>query len=358
MYRSILLVLFFFVLIWLESACQSTPQDVDPLPQSTASYDQSLIETLKQEIADKRFKEVNSIVVLKKGEVLIEEYFNGASATKTHDVRSVGKTFASTVLGIALEEGHLKSVDQKLGAFYDLKQFKNYSPKKEQVTLKHFLTMTSGFDGFDFVPESIGNEENMYPQPNWVHWTLDLPMATDRNPGDQWFYFTAGVVVLGDIIHKHVPGGLENYAHEKLFEPLGIQNYRWQHTPQGVANTAGGIQLTPLGFAKFGQLYKNEGLWNGQQIIPKSWVQESFQQHAQTVEERLKYGYLWWYITYENQGKKYPAYACSGNGGNKIYVFEEVDLVVVITASAYGRPYMHRQADEMMEEFILPAVLD
>jgi CubicO group peptidase (beta-lactamase class C family) len=196
----------------------------------------------------------------------------------------------------------------------------------------------------------------MYPQPDWVTWTLNLPMATDRNPGDEWRYFTAGIVVLGDILNRVLPGGLEVYAHRKLFAKLGISNYEWQHTPQRVANTAGGLQLTPLDFAKFGELYRNGGRWHGAQVIPADWAAASMHPVVDTTVAGNSYAYLWWHKFYEFEGHRWPVTYCAGNGGNKIFVFDEHDLVVVITASAYGERYMHTQVDDMMTKFILPAI--
>ena len=216
--------------------------------------------------------------------------------------------------------------------------------------------MSSGFDGFDFDAASVGNEENMYPKKDWVQWTLNLPMAKDRVPGEQWYYFTAGAVLLGDILDKSVPYGLEKYAHKNLFEPLGITNYQWQYTPQKVPNTADGTQLTPLGFAKFGQLYKNRGSWKEQQILTAKWVDESLSQHYSTTIDGLSYGYYWWHKKYIVGNEEYETYFCSGNGGNKIFVFVDQPLVIVVTASAYGKSYGHKQVDDMMEKFILPAV--
>lgn len=215
--------------------------------------------------------------------------------------------------------------------------------------------MSSGFEGFDFDENSIGNEENMYPQADWVKWTLNLPMAK-RKVGEQWAYFTAGVVVLGDILQKKVPNGLEDYAAKKLFKPLEIKNYKWQYTPQKVANTAGGLQMSALDFAKFGQLYKNSGKWKGKQIIPENWVKESLTKYF-AVDESSNYGYLWWNGTYQVGGKDYEFYYCSGNGGNNFFVFRDLPLVIVITATAYNKPYMHKQIDKIMEKYLLPAVL-
>ena len=191
---------------------------------------------------------------------------------------------------------------------------------------------------------------------DWVKFALDLPIDTAYADG-MWHYFTAGVVVLGDVLHKSVPGGLEKYADEKLFKPLGITNYKWQYTPQKVANTAGGIRLTSLDFARYAQLYKNEGKWNGKQIIPKDWVSKSFTKHkALPGRENEYYGYLFWNKTYTVNGQKHETFYCAGNGGNHIYIFKDLPIVVVVTATAYNRPYAHSQVHTIMQDYVLPAV--
>ncbi|HLK97531.1 MAG TPA: serine hydrolase [Hymenobacter sp.] len=324
--------------------------------RSAEPYNRPLMQALREKIEDKVFKQINSVVVIKKGKLLVEEYYNGTTSTVLHDTRSVSKSFASALTGIALKDGHLESIEQPLSSFYRLQRFRNYNPAKARITLDQLLTMSSGFAGDDNDDKSPGNENNMYAKPNWVAWTLSLPMAPDRQPGEQWRYFTAGVVVLGDILNQKVPGGLEKYAQEKLFQPLGITRCRWSYTPQGVPSTAGGLRLTPLDLARFGQLYKNGGRWQGQQILPAGWVAESFRKYHQTPFGDF-YGYLWWNKTYDVAGKRQETFFCSGNGGNKIFVFMDLDLVVVVTASAYNQPYMHKQVDELMEQYVLPAVI-
>jgi len=113
------------------------------------------------------------------------------------------------------------------------------------------LTMSSGFDANDDDENSPGNEEKMYPTSDWVKFTLDLPMDEKRNVGEKWAYFTAGVILLGDILNKSVPEGLEKYADKKLFQPLGITKYEWQYTPQKLPNTAGGLRMSALDFARY-----------------------------------------------------------------------------------------------------------
>ena len=337
------------------------PQGIRPgagWPLSSDEYDLAKIRELNRKIVQKDFKDITSVVVVKDGKLLVEEYFNGADRTTLHNTRSVGKTFTSALMGAAIRDGHIKSLDQTLGEFYDLKSFANFSPKKSAVTLKNMMTMSSAFLGSDNDAASPGNEENMYPTSNWVKFALDLPMDDAKENGKQWDYFTAGVVLLGDILDRSVPGGLERYADRVLFKPLGITRYQWQYTPQKVVNTAGGLAMSSLDYAKFGQLYKNRGRWNGVSVLPEEWVVESFRKY-QAVPFIVDghYGLLFWNMTYRVDGRPYETFFCTGNGGSKIFVFLDQPLVVVITATAYGKPYMHTQVDKMMERYILPAVV-
>ena len=324
---------------------------------STESFDINKIKELKSAINEAVFKKISSVIVIKNGKLLIEEYFNDETRNTLHDPRSVGKSFASSVMGIAIHDGYIKSETQKLNEFYTLPSFNNYSAQKDSISIEELLTMSSGFEGNDEDASSPGNEENMYPTGDWVKFALDLPFQQTNPPG-QWHYFTAGVILLGDILNKKVSGGLEKYADEKLFKPLGITNYKWQYTPQLVPNTAGGIQMNALDFAKYGQLYKNAGIWNGKQIIPREWVNKTFtKQKSIPGRNNEHYGYLFWNKTFQASGKSYEAFYCAGNGGNYILVFKDLPLVIVITATAYGQPYAHPQVSKMLSEYILPAVI-
>lgn len=335
----------------------NVPRPYPGLAVSADRFDTSRVKVLKGNIEAAVFRHITSVVVLKNGKLLIEEYFNGATRDSLHDVRSVGKSFASTLTGIALREGHLKSETQPLSDFYDLKIVANPSTEKAKTTLRELLTMSSAFDGNDDDSDSPGNEENMYPKPNWVKFILDLPTAPTKYNGS-WHYFTAGVVLLGDILNKMVPGGLDRYADQKLVGPLGIRRYQWQHTPQKTVSMAGGIRMSALDFAKYGQLYKNGGRWNGKQLVPADWTRKTFTHHtAIPGRQNEYYGYLFWNKTYRVNGKDYETYYATGNGGNKIFVFKDQPWVIVITATAYGTAYAHPQVDRMMEQYILPALL-
>lgn len=335
-------------------------QTIKPLKDwqiSTEKIDVAKIEELNRKILTQTYKDITSVVVIKDGKLLIEEYFNGATRKSLHDTRSVGKSFASTLLGIAIKDGYIKSEMQTLNEFFNLKSFQNYSSSKDSITLKSLLTMSSTFEGSDMNSESFGNEENMYPTKNWVDFTLNLPIDKTKVTDKRWDYFTAGVVVLGDIIHKSVPNGLEKYADKNLFQPLGITKYKWQFTPQKVANTAGSLQLRSLDFAKFGQLYKNDGAWNGKQILSQEWIAKSLS-HQMTISEDEYYGYLFWNKTYKVNGMDYEVYYSSGNGGNRIFIFKNRPIVIVITSTAYNTPYGHKQVDKIMQDYLIPVIIE
>ena len=325
---------------------------------SDFKFDTKKIEALNSDIATYNLKEITSVVVINDGQLMLEEYFNGADRNTLHDPRSAGKSFASTIMGIAIYDGYIKDENQTLDQFYDLKKFENYNIKKDQITIKDLLTMSSALEGSDANGDSPGNEENMYPTENWVKFTLDLPIDPSKTNGGKWDYFTAGTIVLGDILDKKIPGGLEKYADEKLFKPLNITKYQWQYTPQNVANTAGSLQMRSLDYAKYAQLYKNGGTWNGKQILPQQWVQKTFSHQIQ-IPERDKefYSYLFWNKTVLYKGKNYETYYCAGNGGNEFIIFKDLPIVIIITSKAYNKPYGHPQADRIVQDFILPAIL-
>lgn len=324
---------------------------------SSDVVNQPKIEALNRKILNNTFKDLTSIVVIKDGKLLLEEYFNGATRNTLHDTRSVGKTFAGTLLGMAIHDKYIPNEEQHLSKYYDLGKYQYYSAVKDTVSLKDLLTMSSVFAGFDMDESSPGNEENMYPTSNWVDFTLNLPVDETKIKEKRWEYFTAGVVLLGDIVHKSVPGGLKNYADQNLFKPLGISKYQWQYTPQKVANTAGGLQLRSLDLAKYGQLYQNKGLWNGKQLLTSDWVEKSLSHQAQ-ISKGEYYGYLLWNKTYTVGEKEYEVYYCSGNGGNKVVVFKDQPLVIVITAKAYNKPYAHSQVDKIIADYLIPAVME
>jgi len=333
-------------------------QPTDAWTISETAFDKEKIIALNKKIAQRDFKQVTSLVVIKDGKLLIEEYFNTAKRNTLHDTRSVGKSFASTLTGIAIEEGYLKDEETTLGQIFEVKKYQNYDERKANITLKDLMTMSSILEASDNQSESAGQEEKMYPTKNWMQFGLDLPIDEAKVKNATFNYSSVSSVLVGGTVEEVVPNGLEKYLLEKVFRPLDIKEYRFQYTPQKVLNTAGSIQLSSLDLAKYGQLYKNGGQWNGQQIISEDWTKKSLAPLVSNEQpDSDGYGYFFWHKTYEVDGKKYPCAYASGNGGNRIIIFENLSLVIVITATAYGKPYGHFQADEIVKAYILPAIL-
>lgn len=322
---------------------------------NTSPIDTNLIETLNEKIYTNRYKNITSIVIIKNSTLLMESYYNGAKRKTLHDTRSVTKSLAGTLTGIAISNGYIPNAFTTLNNYYNLNDYQNYSPQKDTISLHSLLSMQSILNGSDSDPQSPGNEEYMYPSKNWVQFALDLSIDTQKLKNPHWDYFTAGVVVVGDIINKSVPGGLVTFADKTLFEPLGIKKYKWEYTPQKVGNTAGGLRLSSLDLAKIGDLYKQNGKWNNTQIIPASWVEKSLS-HQAILPDGNYYGYLFWNKIYVINNKPYEVYYASGNGGNKIFIFKDYPIVIVITATAYNQGYAHVQVDDMMENYLIPAL--
>lgn len=344
----------------IPTKAQIAVQEIKPSKEwevSDAPYKAELIQQMNKKVIERSFKDITSVVLIKDGQVVIEEYFNGANRNTLHNTRSVTKSVIGTMLGIAIDQQYISDENQTLEQFYPIRDFKNFSESKAKVSLKNLLTMNSDFDGNDQDYESPGNEENMYPSENWVQFLLDLPTQVNRK--NRWQYFTGGTVLLGDIVDKKTPNGLEMFAQKHLFTPLKITEYKWQYTPQGVANTAGGLALRSLDLAKFGQLYSNHGQWNNKAVVSKEWVERSLaaQLSRTTPDSTQAYGYLFWNDIMQVGDESFDVSYSSGNGGNKIYIIKELSIVVVITATAYNRPYAHPQAKEILLKHIIPAIL-
>jgi len=320
----------------------------------TEGFDSSRFDLLRARIMDGTFKDINSIVVVKHGKILIEEYFNGADPNALHDIRSAGKSLTSALVGIAIDKGLIKGVDERLLSYFPGVECSNdWDPRKDDITLNHVLSMSFGL--------AEPGEFPAWENARWytVHWIGDvLCQPIEYEPGSRFDYDSAAPALFGPIIEQVSGMSVGQFAKNFLFGPLGIEHYRWFILPGGQEYTGGGFQMRPRDMAKFGQLYLQKGTWNGEQLISKEWVEESTRTHL-LADAQLDqyYGYYWWKEMFPIDDRWIETYFASGNGGNRIYVFPSEDLVAVITASAYDQSYGHRQVRMMMNKYILPAVI-
>ncbi|WP_339847919.1 serine hydrolase [uncultured Dokdonia sp.] len=315
-------------------------------------------------ITSGHFKEMSSVVIAHKGKIIFENYYNDATAATLHNTRSATKSITGTLIGALINDGKLSSTQEPAWKYTQVKNLQNPDPRKEKITIESLLTMSSILECDDWNDISRGQEEKMYLLEDWVKFYWDLPVKgypewetkpEDSPYGRDFSYCTAGTVALGDVINT-ISGSLETYAETALFSKLGITDYHWQLTPTGIPMTGGGLGIKSKDLIKIGQLYLNNGNWKGEQIISSAFAKASKEPKAVMGSPDYEYGYLWW-IGEFGKDKKETGYFMLGNGGNKIAVFDDLELVVVLTSSLFTKGIeAHNQTAELLNTFIIPEI--
>ena len=245
----------------------------------------------------------------------------------------------SALAGAAIDRGALKGVDEPVLARLGVTDVANPDPRKARITLGNLLTMRPGLACDDYDAKSPGNETRIYEEEDWVKATLDLPMASD--PGTVAKYCSAGVKVVGRMTERAVRQRLPDFAQAALFGPLGIRrgDWRWNYTLTSANREFAQIYLRPRDMLKLGLMYADSGRWKGRQVLSAGWVVASLAAHSQV--DGTDYGYLWWrpwlrVTTPDSVRHRVEFNAAQGNGGQKIYILPQYDLVAVFTGGAYN----------------------
>ena len=288
---------------------------------------------------------VHAVLVVRGGKLVFERYFRGGDeidgrpvgqvtfdADTLNNVKSVSKSVASLVVGIAMDRGLISSINEPIFSFFpELSDLR--TPEKEGIQLVHALTMSMGLQWVEAVPDNDGNndEERMHRAPDPCRYVLGL--AATAPAGQEFHYNTGALTLVSAIIRKVTGRPLDEFARETLFEPMGITGEEWIRV-KGDTDAGGGLRLRPRDMAKIGQLVLAGGRWNDRQIVSKGWIETAT---APKIEGTggLFYGYLWWLGRSLLNGREVHWVGALGRGGQSIRIVPELDLVVVVTAGYY-----------------------
>lgn len=339
---------------------------------SDVGMNKNKIIDLINKIQNQVYKEVHSVVIVKDGKLVFEEYFPGHdfgyygenyhgtlinfSRTTRHNTHSATKSITSALVGIAIDKGFIQSVNDSIFSYLPTKYASLKNEQKSKITIEHLLTMTSGLQWNEWdlsVSESNHDIVRFNSSSDPIHYLLSKPIVTA--PGTSFYYNGGAVDLLGEITRFASELNVKDFSKKYLFEPLGISNYNWQTLyPSGITCCHGDIYITPRDLAKFGYLFLNNGIWNGNQVISEEWVKKSTDTFIKlNLSWADSYGYLWWLKKYRADNKNYDSFFAEGWGGQKIAVFPGFKMVVVFTGANY---VSDPPCDEILTRFILPAI--
>ncbi len=288
--------------------------EADPADEG---LDAALLDEAAAELRDLPF--TWSFLVMRHGRLVFERYFHGASATDANAVHSASKSVVGLLAGVAAGEG-LLDPDQPVAELLP-ELFAGADEAKRGITVRHLLTMTAGFAWEEDVTEYAIQEE-----PDWLAAIVALPLADD--PGTRFNYATAQSHLLGAAIAAAAGESLCDYAHDRIFDAIGVEVERWGRDPQGWFTGGFDVTMTPRELAAFGQLVLDDGAVDGEPVVPADWVAEATEEQV-GVGGRWFYGYDFW-LWRPGEARMDIAW---GYGGQLVYVLPDEDMVVVITTN-------------------------
>lgn len=278
-----------------------------------------------------------SLLVVRHRAIVGEQYFDEPTRTTATATASVGKSIVSALVGIAIEEGFLVDLDQRMIDFFPEYDVAELDSRKRDITIRHLIQMRAGYPNdhsaefFDAVTSS----------PDWMRFIV-VDWALERAPGDGWAYSNASTHLVSGILTKATGMSLLELANRYLFGRMSQPIEEWPTDPQGYCWGIGYVYCTPLQLASFGQMVLDRGVWRGRRILATQWVSESLEPISEVPEDNrielyddIRYGFLWWHA---EVGGREVSYA-RGHGGQFVFVVHSLDLVVVSTAYDYGNDY-------------------
>jgi CubicO group peptidase (beta-lactamase class C family) len=299
---------------------------------------------------------VDCILIIRNGYLVGEKYYNGFTKKTSHNVMSVSKSFLSAMTGIALREGVLNNLNEKVLDFFPEYIYPNIDPRKYNITVRNLLMMRMGID----------HDQNLYDyihsSSNWIKTTIELPLIYD--PGTRFCYNTFQTHLLSAIITKVSGMSTLEFTKPYLLDKLNINCTEWWQDPQGYYFGGNSMHFTPRDMARLGYLYMNDGMLDGKQIVPAEWVEESLTNFTNFTNsswgdlDNVNYGYLWWL----GEIKGHEVFLAIGHGGQFVINFPDLNLIIVTTAEwqlGWDTADQHeRSILSIVADYIVPAVMN
>jgi CubicO group peptidase (beta-lactamase class C family) len=321
------------------------------------------------------YNEIHGLVIVKDGKLVLEEYGRGRMYShgspdnlgptidfdrdELHIVHSVSKSYMSTLVGIAIQEGYIESDRSSLLAHFPEHHDPN-QPGKTEILLEHVMSMTSGLEWneWDVAALDFENSDALRFQRALDPSAYFFGKPLIHEPGTSFYYNTGGFQMMGEVLRRSTGMSLDQFAAQQLFDPLGITDFYWPQFEHGAVYIVGDIYLRPRDMAKLGQLVLQGGQWGGQQIVPSEWIERATTGFISVADVGYKgyedYGLFWWLKSFEVDGQEIEAIHSDGLAGQAIMIFPVLDLVVVVTGGNYGGASLEH---ELVANHILPAVI-
>lgn len=320
-----------------------------------ADIDSEKIDTMMLDILRGNDKNVHSILLIKNGKLVFEEYFYGYNRDKLHYLASVSKSITSILIGIAIDQKYTAAVGTTAYEFFPEYTGTKWIDQKYPITLQHILTMAAGLD-WDATRYSRRDPRHtthqMYASGNPIKFVLQRDLI--ETPGEKFYYNSGLTILLGGIIKNASGLSIDKFAEQYLFSPLGISDYRWDKFPDGNIQTDGGLSLRPRDMAKIGYMVMKNGKWKDRQIVSEEWIIESTKNHIDALG--IGYGYQWWIGQTPINNQTIPVLFASGHGGQKIFILPEFDLVAVFTSRVFNSKG-HSAPEGFLLKYIIPSIV-
>ena len=290
---------------------------------------------------------LSSLLIWHRDSLLVEEYFNGMRADRAVNIKSASKSIVGLLVGIALEDGAIDSLDQPIADLLPEYARAMNGSAKRAITVRDLLTMQSGLES-----TSSRNYGAWVTSADWVRDALRRPVECD--PGACWGYSTGTTHVLGVIVARRTGRSLRDYAAERLFGPLGVPVRGWDRDPQGNYLGGNNMSFRPVELLRLGRLLLDEGIVDGRRIVPARWLDASWRSYARSPYNGNGYGFHWWNRSMDGQRVIFAW----GYGGQFLYVVPRLDLTVVVTSSLASRGARghNERVHDLIEESIIPAI--